>query len=230
MLKTVFFALIFLHFATTSFCQNSVTTLSPSQAAAVADFPLVVAFINGFTKYSYADYEAALSSQGTTIPYVLNNYFLAFDTVSSYDQIESIMMETFPFSEFAAVVTKVSWYSELLSVAEITTYYFPSDFSTGTVVTMATELDTSTSSGVSISQNTYVISSYSSIFNSLTKSTNSQNSSLIISSEISNTQASKISSKSIAASKSSVSSTHSNIGSKRFQSAALFILTFALLL
>ncbi len=51
-----------------------------------------------FTKYSYADYESYVSAQSSTIPYDLNNYFLAFQQLSNYDQVESAMMkETFPF-------------------------------------------------------------------------------------------------------------------------------------
>ncbi|OBA26788.1 hypothetical protein HANVADRAFT_20031, partial [Hanseniaspora valbyensis NRRL Y-1626] len=75
-----------------------------------------------------------------SVPYVLNNYFLAFEELSNYEQVESVMMQTFPFTEFAAVVTKVLWYSELLSDAEMTTFYFPSDFSTGTVITYGTDV------------------------------------------------------------------------------------------
>ena len=159
--------------ATISTCSESVTTLSPSAAAAVADFPLVAAFMEDFTKYSYNDYVAALSSQGTSVPYVLNNYFLAFEELSNYEQVESVMMQTFPFSEFAAVVTKVSWYSELLSDAEMTTFYFPSDFSTGTVITYGADVTSTSVSATEAASVTSVISatstdSSSSIFSEFT--------------------------------------------------------------
>lgn len=116
-------------------CDASTTSLDSNEAAAVADFPLVAAFMQDFTKYSYADYESYVSAQSSTIPYNLNNYFLAFEQLSNYDQVESAMMKTFPFSEFAGVVTAVPWYTELLDIASMSTYYYPSDFPSGTVVT-----------------------------------------------------------------------------------------------
>lgn len=116
-------------------CEASTTSLDSNEAAAVADFPLVAAFMQDFTKYSYADYESYVSAQSSTIPYNLNNYFLAFEQLSNYDQVESAMMKTFPFSEFAGVVTAVPWYTELLDIASMSTYYYPSDFPSGTVVT-----------------------------------------------------------------------------------------------
>lgn len=116
-------------------CDASTTSLGSSEAAAVADFPLVAAFMQDFTKYSYADYESYVSAQSSTIPYNLNNYFLAFEQLSNYDQVESAMMKTFPFSEFAGVVTAVPWYTELLDIASMSTYYYPSDFPSGTIVT-----------------------------------------------------------------------------------------------
>lgn len=116
--------------------KNLITSLNANEAAAQADFPLVAAFIQDFTKYSYNDYVAALSSQGTSIPYVLNNYFLAFEELSDYQQVESVMLQTFPFLEFAAVITEVPWYTDLLDAAGMSTIYFPSDFSTGIIVTL----------------------------------------------------------------------------------------------
>ncbi|KAL6929869.1 hypothetical protein ACO0SA_001273 [Hanseniaspora valbyensis] len=186
--------------ATISTCSESTTTLSPSAAAAVADFPLVAAFMEDFTKYSYNDYVAALSSQGTSVPYVLNNYFLAFEELSNYEQVESVMMQTFPFSEFAAVVTKVSWYSELLSDAEMTTFYFPSDFSTGTVITYGA--DVTSASATEAASVTSAISATSTYSSSLSSSESTTYSSFAISSDSESSAIASVSSSSSALSSS----------------------------
>ena len=134
-----------------SSCDSITTTLNSHQAAAVADFPLVAAFMEDFTKYSYADYESYVSAQSSTIPYDLNNYFLAFQQLSNYDQVESAMMKTFPFSEFAGVVTAVPWYTELLDIASMSTYYFPADFPSGTTITYVSGGSVTASAGPSVS-------------------------------------------------------------------------------
>ena len=171
-------------------CDASTTSLDSNEAAAVADFPLVAAFMQDFTKYSYADYESYVSAQSSTIPYNLNNYFLAFEQLSNYDQVESAMMKTFPFSEFAGVVTAVPWYTELLDIASMSTYYYPSDFPSGTVVTYGSSGSVSataspTASAFSISS-TSATSSSSSVKTSstqdMTTSTSSASSSLTSSS------------------------------------------------
>ena len=172
-------------------CDASTTSLDSNEAAAVADFPLVAAFMQDFTKYSYADYESYVSAQSSTIPYNLNNYFLAFEQLSNYDQVESAMMKTFPFSEFAGVVTAVPWYTELLDIASMSTYYYPSDFPSGTVVTYGSSGSVSataspTASAFSISSTSATSSSSSSVKTSstqdMTTSTSSASSSLTSSS------------------------------------------------
>ncbi|CAI8492614.1 unnamed protein product [Hanseniaspora opuntiae] len=155
-------------------CDASTTSLDSNEAAAVADFPLVAAFMQDFTKYSYADYESYVSAQSSTIPYNLNNYFLAFEQLSNYDQVESAMMKTFPFSEFAGVVTAVPWYTELLDIASMSTYYYPSDFPSGTVVTYGSSGSVSataspTASAFSISSTSATSSSSSSVKTSSTQ-------------------------------------------------------------
>lgn len=242
--------------ATISTCSESTTTLSPSAAAAVADFPLVAAFMEDFTKYSYNDYVAALSSQGTSVPYVLNNYFLAFEELSNYEQVESVMMQTFPFSEFAAVVTKVSWYSELLSDAEMTTFYFPSDFSTGTVITYGADVTsasateaasvtsaisaTSTySSSLSSSESTTYSSSdsESSAIASVSSSSSALSSSISTSSALSSsastiktTTSSSLTTSTSSSVASSSTTKSSNMGSVSLYSIPFFVISFILTL
>lgn len=211
---------------------NSITTLDPSKAAAEADFPLVAAFIQDFTKYSYNDYVEALSSQGTTIPYVLNNYFLAFEELSNYQQVESVMMKTFPFSEFAAVVTEVPWYTELLANAEMSTIYFPSDFSTGIVVTLSANNNSSsplaTEAGsaspfvaVSATSPKVVICSaaHSTVSSRVSLTTHSSTSSHLISSSV-------LSVSSVTSVASKNSSTSSNFAANTLQSIPLLVFSF----
>lgn len=172
------FYLAFITYLAVAACDASTTSLDSSEAAAVADFPLVAAFMQDFTKYSYADYQSYVSAQSSTIPYNLNNYFLAFEQLSNYDQVESAMMKTFPFSEFGGVVTAVPWYTELLDLASMSTYYYPTDFPTGTVVTYGSaELNSAsaspTASAFSISATSVTSSSASKSSSSQTKQTSS---------------------------------------------------------
>ncbi|KAL6930781.1 uncharacterized protein HGUI_03934 [Hanseniaspora guilliermondii] len=172
------FYLAFITYLAVAACDASTTSLDSSEAAAVADFPLVAAFMQDFTKYSYADYQSYVSAQSSTIPYNLNNYFLAFEQLSNYDQVESAMMKTFPFSEFGGVVTAVPWYTELLDLASMSTYYYPTDFPTGTVVTYGSAESNSasaspTASAFSISATSVTSSSASKSSSSQTKQTSS---------------------------------------------------------
>lgn len=174
-------------------CDASTTSLDSNEAAAVADFPLVAAFMQEFTKYSYADYESYVSAQSSTIPYNLNNYFLAFEQLSNYDQVESAMMKTFPFSEFGGVVTAVPWYSEILDIASMSTYYYPSDFPSGTVVTYGSSGSVSataspTASAFSISSTSVAsATTSSSVKTSTTQATTTSTSSATSSSSSSST-------------------------------------------
>lgn len=200
-------------------CGASTTSLDSNEAAAVADFPLVAAFMQDFTKYSYADYESYVSAQSSTIPYNLNNYFLAFEQLSNYNQVESAMMKTFPFSEFAGVVTAVPWYTELLDIASMSTYYYPSDFPSGTVVTYG-------SSG-SVSATTSPTASAFSISSTSTSSATSSSSSVKTSSTQDMTTST--SSASSSSTSSSVSKTSSTTKSSNLANASIMSLPFLII-
>lgn len=199
-------------------CDASTTSLDSNEAAAVADFPLVAAFMQDFTKYSYADYESYVSAQSSTIPYNLNNYFLAFEQLSNYDQVESAMMKTFPFSEFAGVVTAVPWYTELLDIASMSTYYYPSDFPSGTVVTYGSS--GSVSATASPTASAFSISS--------TSATSSSSSSSV---KTSSTQdmTTSTSSASSSSTSSSVSKTSSTTKSSNLANASIMSLPFLII-
>ena len=199
-------------------CDASTTSLDSNEAAAVADFPLVAAFMQDFTKYSYADYESYVSAQSSTIPYNLNNYFLAFEQLSNYDQVESAMMKTFPFSEFAGVVTAVPWYTELLDIASMSTYYYPSDFPSGTVVTYG-------SSG-SVSATASPTASAFSISSTSTSSATSSSSVKTSSTQDMTTSTSSASSSSTS---SSVSKTSSTTKSSNLANASIMSLPFLII-
>ncbi|KAL6932225.1 hypothetical protein ACO0OL_003702 [Hanseniaspora opuntiae] len=178
-------------------CDASTTSLDSNEAAAVADFPLVAAFMQDFTKYSYADYESYVSAQSSTIPYNLNNYFLAFEQLSNYDQVESAMMKTFPFSEFAGVVTAVPWYTELLDIASMSTYYYPSDFPSGTVVTYGSSGSVSATASPTASAFSISSTSATSHHHHLTSSASSSSTSSSVSKTSSTTKSSNLANASI---------------------------------
>ena len=190
-------------------CDSTTTSLNSNEAAAVADFPLVAAFMEDFTKYSYADYQSYVSAQSSTIPYILNNYFLAFEQLSNYDQVESAMMKTFPFSEFGGVVTAVPWYTELLDIASMSTYYYPSDFPSGTVVTYRSDILATASAGPTVNFSTASATSTSKASNAISSLTPSSVSTKTSSTET-RASASIFATSSTSSSKSSsLSSTHS---------------------
>ncbi|CAI8492635.1 unnamed protein product [Hanseniaspora opuntiae] len=199
-------------------CDASTTSLDSNEAAAVADFPLVAAFMQDFTKYSYADYESYVSAQSSTIPYNLNNYFLAFEQLSNYDQVESAMMKTFPFSEFAGVVTAVPWYTELLDIASMSTYYYPSDFPSGTVVTYGSS--GSVSATASPTASAFSISS---------TSTSSATSSSSVKTSSTQDMTTSTSSASSSLTSSSVSKTSSTTKSSNLANASIMSLPFLII-
>lgn len=199
-------------------CDASTTSLDSNEAAAVADFPLVAAFMQDFTKYSYADYESYVSAQSSTIPYNLNNYFLAFEQLSNYDQVESAMMKTFPFSEFAGVVTAVPWYTELLDIASMSTYYYPSDFPSGTVVTYGSSASVSATA-----------SPTASAFSISSTSTSSATSSSSVKTSSTQDMTTSTSSASSSLTSSSVSKTSSTTKSSNLANASIMSLPFLII-
>lgn len=232
MFTKIYFALY--TFLAIAACDSTTTSLDSNEAAAVADFPLVAAFMQDFTKYSYADYESYVSAQSSTIPYNLNNYFLAFEQLSNYEQVESAMMKTFPFSEFGGVVTAVPWYSELLDIASMSTYYYPSDFPSGTVVTYGSDISVTASAGPSVSTSTVSATSTgksSSVTSTLAPSSSSaKTSSTEAKTSVSTTAASSTSSsKSSSSSSSSASSTQSkNLANVSIMSLPFLVISLVL--
>ncbi|KAL6948848.1 hypothetical protein ACO0QE_001323 [Hanseniaspora vineae] len=114
---------------------TSTQLLNPTQEAALADYPLVSAFVSNLgvsTGYLLQDYQSYATAASTQIPAEVLNYFQIIEAVSDYQELQSQMIKTFPFQGFQSFITIFPWYSTLLQEAQMTTYYLPKDFVSST--------------------------------------------------------------------------------------------------
>ncbi|OEJ88477.1 hypothetical protein AWRI3579_g966 [Hanseniaspora osmophila] len=127
---------------------TSTQPLNPTQAAALADYPLVSAFVSNLgvsTGYLLQDYQSYATAVSTQIPNEVLNYFQIIEAVSDYQELQREMLKTFPFQGFQSFIAIFPWYSTLLQEAQMTTYYLPQDFASSSASTTSSKNDFSNS-------------------------------------------------------------------------------------
>lgn len=113
--------------------------LSLRSDAAKYDMPFFTAFLNDFDT-DIGKYTSFMMENHITLPQAIADYYYHLATITSDINLESDIVQTFPFTVFQTFVTIFPWYSSLLKEANLTTLYLPNDFVTTNTASLSTSI------------------------------------------------------------------------------------------